>query len=284
MILIADSGSTKTDWVLINKKKIVNSFQGLGINPYYQSYENIMEILEHDLTPKINPDEIRKIHFYGSGCSTETKCQMLSSAFEKHIKNAEININHDLIGAAKALFGNSEGIACILGTGSNSCHYDGKNIIASAVSLGFILGDEGSGSYLGKSFIINYLKENIPVEIKELFEKEYNYNLENILDAVYNQPKPGKFLASFTKFISENSSNEFMKSLIYSSFRGFFSEQIRKYFKYKEAPISCVGSIAYYFQDFLKEVAHENGVEIQKIIKTPIEGLVEYHRNEEEKF
>ena len=281
MILIADSGSTKTDWVLINKKKIVDSFQGTGINPYYQSYENIIDIIEKELIPKIKPELIRKIHFYGAGCSTETKCQIISHAFEKHIKNANIKINHDLVGAAKALFGNGEGIACILGTGSNSCYYDGNKIVKSAVSLGFILGDEGSGSYLGKLFITNYLKENIPVKIKESFEKEFNYSLENILDAVYNQPKPGKFLASFTKFVSENSADEYMKELIYSSFRSFFSEQICKYFKYKQSPISCVGSIAYYFQDFLKEIARENDVEIQKIIKTPIEGLVDYHRNEE---
>jgi len=281
MILIADSGSTKTDWVLINKKKVVNSFQISGINPYYQSYENIIDIIEKELIPKINPEIIRKIHYYGTGCSTETKCLLIKSALKKHINNADIKINHDLMGAAKALFGNNEGIACILGTGSNSCHYDGEKIIKSAVSLGFILGDEGSGSYLGKLLITNYLKDNLPTEIKKSFEIKYNYSLENILDAVYNQEKPSKFLASFTTFISENLSNKYLQSLIYSSFRGFFSEQICKYFKYKEAPISCVGSIAYYFQDFLKEVANENGVKIQKIIKTPIEGLVEYHKNEE---
>ncbi|MCD4746156.1 MAG: ATPase [Bacteroidales bacterium] len=277
MILIADSGSTNTDWLLIDKLKKTKKYQTSGLNPYFIDTNGIEKIISKELIPIVEQNSISAVYFYGAGCSTLYKCFIVEEALQNLFKNATIEINSDLLGAAISLFGNNNGIACILGTGSNSCYFDGKKIAENVPSLGYFFGDEGSGAHLGKTLIKAYLLNKVPVEIKNAFNKKYSYTRENILDAIYNLPKPNIFLASFSEFFLENISNNYIREIILNCFREFFSNQIKKYKNYKKIPIGFVGSIAYHFKDILKEVAEENNVSIQKVLKTPIEDLQGFH-------
>jgi len=279
MILIADSGATKSDWLLIdNKGNDHLNFQLVGLNPYYLSPAEIVTILSKELTPFIEAKKVSHLFFYGAGCSSVYKCMMLEEAFEKLFKNANITIESDLLGAARALFGRQEGIACILGTGSNSCFYDGEKIAKNIVSLGYFFGDEGSGAHMGKTFIKDYLLGKIPEDLDIAFKKEYNYTRDNILDAVYNIPFPNRFLASFSKFYANNLSSKYVLELISNSFREFFINQVEHYDNYSKTPIAFTGSVAYYFEPVLKQIAAEFDVKINKIQRTPIKALAEYHK------
>lgn len=278
MILIADSGATKSDWILIDKKGTEHlNFQLVGLNPYYLSPSEIGAILSKELTPFIETKKVDQLFFYGAGCSSVYKCLMIEEAFQKLFKNAEITIESDLLGAARALFGNKEGIACILGTGSNSCFYNGEKIAHKIVSLGYFFGDEGSGAHMGKTFIKDYLLGKLPEELDEAYKKEYNYTRDNILDAVYNLPFPNRFLASFCEFYSNNLSNKYMFELISNSFREFFMNQIEQHKNYTKLPIAFTGSVAYYFEPILRQIAAEFEVKISKIERTPIKSLAEFH-------
>jgi N-acetylglucosamine kinase-like BadF-type ATPase len=280
MILIADSGASKSDWILIDDKGEQLSFQLVGLNPYYLSTAETITILSKELTPFIETRKIEKLFFYGAGCSSVYKCMMLEEAFVKLFKNAHITIESDLLGSARALFGSEEGLACILGTGSNSCHYNGQKIIENVVSLGYFFGDEGSGAHMGKQFIRDFLLGNLTDELSGAFRKNYNYTRDNILDAVYNLPFPNRFLASFCEFYADHLSDKYIFELITNSFREFFINQVEKYSKYKELPIGFTGSVAYYFEPLLRKVATEFGVKVDKIMRTPIRSLAEYHQSD----
>jgi len=279
MILIADSGATKSDWILIDDKGNEHlNFQLVGLNPYYLSPAEIVTILSKELTPFIEAKKVNQLYFYGAGCSSVYKCMMIEEAFEKLFKNASITIESDLLGAARALFGDKEGIACILGTGSNSCFYNGEKIANKIVSLGYFFGDEGSGAHMGKTFIKDYLLGKLPEELDEAFKKDFNYTRDNILDAVYNLPFPNRFLASFSGFYADNLSNKYIFDLISNSFREFFLNQIEQFDKYTKQPIAFTGSVAFYFEPLLRQVAAEFDVKIDKIVRTPIRSLAEFHR------
>ena len=192
MMLIADSGSTKTHWCLVdnNGKKLI---QTIGINPYQMNYEAIKEVLENDLFPFLSSETIKDIHFYGAGCSTDQKCNQIDSVLQDFFKTANIEVHHDLLGAARALCGHERGIACILGTGCNSCYYDGDEIKEQIYSLGYVLGDEGSGAYMGKLLIRDFYQNRMPADIQHLFQQDFNPVLEHILDNIYNQPRPNRY-------------------------------------------------------------------------------------------
>lgn len=276
MILIADSGATKTDWLLINGSNYT-LLKTRGINAYYMSSEEIRLLLENELKPLLPIDSIKSIFFYGSGCSTKSKCEKISEPLRFLCPGATIEVNHDLLAAARALFNRDPGIACILGTGSNSCYYDGKNITRQMVSLGYFFGDEGSGTHLGKLLIADYLKNEMPDTISDMLESEYNLSLEYVLDNIYNNQSPNKFLSSFAPFIQKNSADEYIKALVSNSFKQFFDVGIKKFSGYKTVKAGFVGSIAYHFTDILLEVADENNITIGKIEKSVIEGLKIYH-------
>jgi N-acetylglucosamine kinase-like BadF-type ATPase len=279
MKLIVDSGATKSDWVLIDNTGEKMSFQLTGMNPFYLDSKKIANILERDLIPFIETKKIKQIFFYGSGCSSVNKCMVVEEGLGRLFKCAEIKIESDLLGAARALFGNKEGLACILGTGSNSCYYDGTRIVKSIISLGYFFGDEGSGAHMGKIFIKDYLMGNLPKEINTAFIKEFNYTRDNILDAIYNLPYPNRFLASFCDFYADNLSNSYIFELVTNSFREFFFNYIEKYPNHKEVPVSFVGSVAYFFEALLRRIGTEFEVNIEKVFQSPISGLVSYHRN-----
>ncbi len=277
MILIADGGSTKTDWRLISQQHEIKAIQTIGFNPYLSTTAEIQDILWKELDPFIGDRNVQQIFYYGAGCSTVTKNEIVSDAMRILFPQAEINIYHDLLGAARALCGEQEGIACILGTGSNSCLYDGSRITRGVSSLGYFFGDEGSGAALGKMLLYAYLHEELPSDLTTAFKLRYPLSLENILDAVYSNPKPSRFLASFSEFIFEFQEHPFVKKLISENFTAFFRYFVMRYPHYTELSVNCAGSIAFYYKPLLLEVARDLGITITKIIQTPIEGLVDYH-------
>lgn len=282
MILIADGGSTKTDWRLLKEGREYKQVQTTGFNPYLVSSAEIEEILWKELQPYIDNNGVGRIYYYGAGCSTATKNQVVESAFEKVFPSATINIEHDLLGAARALCGNNEGIVAILGTGSNSCFYNGKTITDHIFSLGYFFGDEGSGAHMGKKLISDFLHNELPADLSEKLVQQYPMSKESILDAVYNKPAPSRFLASFSTFININRDHPYMQQLIAENFRQFFKYQVCCYQKYTEVPVNFVGSVAYHYKDILSAIGAEFGTSTGKVIQAPIDGLVEYHMQEVE--
>ena len=281
MILIADSGSTKTHWSLVEYRMVKKTIETPGLNPYFVTAEIVKSILQTDLMPNMVARFIKVVHFYGAGCSTENNNNMLREAMKQFFHEAEIHVYHDILGAARALHGNKEGIACILGTGCNACFYDGKQIFSIVPSLGYLYGDEGAGSNLGKIFIEKYLKNKLPKDIHEEFDQKYHMTLENILNALYNRPSPNRFLASFSEFIAPRQKHPFLHDLVKSSFQSFVEEQVMKYKDFDKFTVGFVGSIAWFYKDILLEVATGNNLKVGIIMRSPMEGLVKYHGSEE---
>jgi len=278
MILIADAGATKIQWVVLSEGKAAQPVETAGFNPYTMEPGILLDAVEKDLVPFINPGYITDVFFYGAGCSTQFKCNIVEDVLKEVFEKADLEIYHDLLGAARALFGRNEGIACILGTGSNSCLYDGKNIIENVTSLGYFFGDEGSGAYLGKLFLTEYLRGRMPEKIRLAFDKRYGYSVENILDSVYNKPYPNRFLSSFAEYIGSFKDDEFVKGLVKKNFLDFFREQVTQYTGYKDQPIGVIGSVGFHFRDIFLETAAGHKLKVNKIIQSPIEGLIDYHK------
>lgn len=273
-ILIADSGSTKTHWVLKNDKGIIREFYSQGINPLFVSTENIIDII----SKIISHDEMMSIsiiNFYGAGCKGVEKCEIIKSAFSKLFPNALIVAKSDLLGAAISLFANNSGVACILGTGSNAAIFDGSEFTDSISSLGFILGDEGSGSYMGKILIRDYFQHNMPDNIYSKFNTRFSLEYSEVINSVYREQYPNRYLAQFTVFLSENRGEKYVESLLEDSFQAFVDNQLSKLgFDKKNIEIGFVGSIAYYFKDTLKKILLKNDYTIGNVYKEPIQGLI----------
>ncbi len=277
MILIADSGSTKTHWCVVKEKTIITEFFSMGINPFYQTTNDIAKEIKSSVFPKIK-DPITNIYFYGAGCSFDTKKKMVENAIQNFFPNSTVEINNDLLAAARSLFGNQEGIVCILGTGSNSCLYNGREIIRNVSPLGFILGDEGSGAVLGKRFIGDLLKNQFPEKIQKQFFEHYKISTEEIMENVYKKPFPNRYLAQFTTFIATHiKSSSALKDLVYQCFFDFFTRNIHQY-DYQAYPVSCIGSIAVCFEEILKKAANDCNINLHEIIKNPMNGLIKYHQ------
>jgi glucosamine kinase len=282
MILIADSGSTKTDWRLIDANQEIHQYITQGINPYFQNQQEITGILQHELLSQLRigmTSHISEIHFYGAGCGSVQRKKQMASALSSLFSSAHIDIQTDLLGAAHALCGSEPGIVAILGTGSNTCYYDGTSIVENHASLGFILGDEGSGAHIGKTFLKTYLNKEMPEPIAERFYARFQLDRDQILESVYQQPMPNRFLASFTKFILQNLKEQFLMDMVASCFHEMFERHILKY-EHVSLKLNCVGSVAYYFSNVLRAVAVNKGVTIGKILETPIAALTLYHLNE----
>ena len=275
MILIADSGSTSTNWVLVEHGKSIQSLFTPGINPFYQTPEEIAGEIA-TLTLNVKPSSVKAIYFYGAGCVAD-KIEMVKQAIAQSFTQSQIYIESDLVAAARGLLQHKTGIACILGTGSNSCFYDGKNIVSNVSPLGFILGDEGSGAVLGKKFIADCLKNQLPEELKNKFLTTFGLTANDIINHVYRKPFPNRYLAQFTPFLAENMAEPAIYNLIFDSFTDFFVRNVMQYPNFEEYPVSFVGSIAYYFKDILEVVAFELGITLGEIKQSPLEGLVAFH-------
>ena len=277
MQLIADSGSTKTTWVLLESGQVKTSVTTNGLNPYFHTTATIEALLLTDLVPYVPCDHLTEIHFYGSGCSTENNNLMISGSLQPFFRRASIHIYHDILGAGRALFGHNRGIAGILGTGCNSCYYDGKNCFQEVDSLGYMFGDEGAGSNLGKSWLGLYLKKQVPEDLRNEFNAQYRFTLEDILNAIYNRPYPNRFLASFSEFLAPRQKHPFIYKLVKDSFEAFVGAQLDHYQKYQPVPVSFIGSIGYFYRDILEEVMQSHDLQIGTILINPMEGLIKYH-------
>ncbi len=276
MIVIADSGSTKTEWSLVDNDIIINSITSKGINPYFESKEEITAEIKSVFNKLKISDKISAIYFYGAGCTPEKKYIVIDAISDIVGDNILIEVNSDLLGAARALFGRKKGIACILGTGSNTCFYNGEFIEKNLSPLGFILGDEGSGAVIGKLFIGSLLKNQFGEELKLKFLSENNLTQEEIIDRVYRKPFPNRFLASLSPFILRNISNKKIYSLIQNCFKDFFIRNVMQY-EYLNNNVAFIGSVAHYYKDILSEVAKTLNITISRIEVSPINGLVKFH-------
>lgn len=277
MKLIADSGSTKTHWRLINENSEAQEFFSKGINPFYQTISEISFELSSDLLPQnAEPEKITEIHFYGAGCSFPEKKKTVKDALQTFFPTSTIEVESDLLGAARSLFQHEKGIACILGTGSNSCYYNGTEIEQNVSPLGFILGDEGSGAVLGKLLVADCLKNQIPENLKDAFFKKYNFTAAEILENVYRKPFPNRFLAQFTPFLAEHIVEPYVFNLVYDAFDSFIYRNVLQY-PLDDIKVGFIGSVAYYFSDVLEIVASERKISILKIEKNPISGLIQFH-------
>ncbi len=275
MILIADSGSTKTDWCVVNQRESIAQITTEGVNPFFQSEEEISRVIESQLLPALPDIAIEAIYFYGAGCAFPDKIETVQRAIERHIA-ASVEVGSDLLAAARSLCGNHRGIACILGTGSNSCYYDGKRITENVSPLGYILGDEGSGAVLGRMLVGDCLKNQLPPELKARFLQRFNLTPQIILDRVYKQPFPNRFLASLSPFLIEHIEEPCIHQLVLKGFKNFLTRNVMQY-NYTDTQVHFVGSIAYHYQTILAEAALDLHIELGTILKSPMPGLIAFH-------
>ncbi len=274
--LIADSGATKCEWCLLNggkRKKIITQ----GISPYFLNQEQITALVQKELLPKLKNTVVEEIYYYGTGLGNAVNKRLLKRALKNIFPFAIIDADTDLTAAARALCGKEKGIACILGTGSNSGYYNGKRIVKNSPGLGYVLGDEGSGAYLGRKVLQYFLYHTFDEDLANRFAKKYNINADEILEHVYKQPLPNRYLASFVLFLAENRGHYMIENIIEDGLNDFFFTHICKYSESWLYPIGFTGSVAYAFRDVLKQLCNSYELEMGKILKAPMKGLIKYH-------
>lgn len=277
MILIADSGGSKLDWRLLYDDATIDQAYGPGFNPYYQPASHLLESIQLNLLPKVK-QTVAQIYFYGAGVSSDANQEIVRSVLLQCFPEAQIEINWDLLAAARSLCGHEPGIACILGTGSNSCFYDGLKITRNIPTVGWVLGDEGGGAHMGKRLVNDFMRHDMPEELRDKFYKEFSLDREQILAQVYQQEKPSTFLGSFTKYILQQIKEPYYYRLVYSSFEEFFTRNVMKYENYKEVKVHFTGSVAFHFSNLLRQVGNDMGVNVRNIVEGPIAGLVLFHQ------
>lgn len=292
MIIIADSGSTKTHWCMLAANGQSSDFLTDGINPFYQTQEAMCNSVKNQLLPQMGhlmwAGKITHIFFYGAGCTPE-KSPLVQKALAAVFKDADVQVESDMVGAARGLLQHKKGIACILGTGSNSCLYDGERIVKNVPSLGFILGDEGGGAVLGKRLVADLFKNQLGADLMDLFVQEYGVTQADLIDHVYRQPFPNRYLASLSKFCAAHLDDKRIYDLVYDHFTEFVVRNLEQYYQDENdveiedthtLSVGFVGSIAYYYKSVLQQVMDDMGFAISKIMQDPIEGLKEYHRGD----
>lgn len=277
-VLIADSGSTKTDWVLLSGSKIMERVKTIGFNPYFQTKDQISLEILNTLKPKLVNylHQVSEIHYYGTGCSTIENCKLVEECLFLTLDIPKISVSHDLLAAARALCKREWGIASILGTGSNSCLYNGEEILENVPSTGYLWSDYGGGSQIGKNFIKEYFEDTLPQDLKTEFENA-GYNRDVILNNVYKKSLPSKYLASVSLFLNQRIEHPTVHKILVECFDSFFIQQIAKYTDSKKYKVHTVGSIGWVYKDLIAEVAKKHGYKMGNVIQSPIEGLIEYH-------
>jgi glucosamine kinase len=278
--LIADSGATKAEWVLINNGK-KKTFFTQGISPYFLNTEQVAELVQNELAGKLKKVTVEQIQYYGTGCANPENAKSIKKALHKVFPSAHINVNTDLMAAARAVCGHEKGIACILGTGSNSCYYNGKNILKNSPGIGYVLGDEGSGAYLGKKVIQYYLYNTFDEDLRARFDARFVTNSVEILDNVYKKPLPNRYLAGFTMFLAENRGHYMIENIIEDGLNDFFFQHLCKYSEVWKYPVSFVGSVANGFKDVIQQLCNSYEFELGTILKNPMQGLVKYHDDDD---
>ena len=275
MKLIAESGSTRTEWALVEDNHLVQRVFTEGLNPFFQTRREISRSVRLGLPESFFKKKLDQVYYYGAGCSSYEKKNILGASLVAQFKTP-LQVESDLLAAARGLFKCEAGIACILGTGSNSCFYDGKIIVKNVKAAGYILGDEGSGAVLGKLFLADLLKGLAPKELANEFHEKFRISVNDVMESVYNLPFPNRFLGTIAYFLGDYMDNEYVYNLLTNNLRSFFNRNVCQY-DYINYPIRFVGSLAYAYPDILQEVAQEFGVEIDVIEETPMNGLIEFH-------
>ncbi len=278
MMLIADSGSSKTDWRLVNPDGSIQQYKSRGFNPFYQTETEIGDEIAINLKPQL-PEGITDIFYYGAGCVNPEKNDIVKRALVRSFSDAVVVVENDILGAARALCHREPGIACILGTGANSCRYDGEKIIQNIRGYGFLLGDEGSGSHLGKQLIIAYLRKELPDKLQAQFKSRFPLSEDEILDQIYKKPFPNRYLATFSKFLFHHVKEPYVYELIYNSFSVFMDKNVLTYENIEQYKVHFVGSVAFYYANILRQVANDKGVVLKNILESPIAGLTLYHQS-----
>ncbi|GAB4001880.1 ATPase [Spirosoma daeguense] len=280
MLLIADSGSTKTDWRLIDTQDRADAIQTDGFNPYYQTTEQMVATLQAQLVPQLQSDAVTDVFFYGTGCTGDTVNYIVSDALRAVLPNvATVSVNSDMLGAARGAAQHEPGIVCILGTGSNACCYDGNQIVRGIQSLGFWLGDEGSGGYLGKTLVRDYFQQRLPDDLRSAFQSRYNLDRPTLLENAYQKPYPNRYFASFTPFLSEHLTHPYISQLVTDAFVLFLTTYVRRFPEAEQWPVHFVGSIAHYFATLLESAITQTQLTMGRILKAPVEQLIEFHKN-----
>jgi len=274
--LIADSGSTKTEWCILKNNK-PHLFTSQGMSPYFVNAEGMEKIIREEVIPFLKKNKVEEIYFYGTGCKNPVNMKMIKKVFKQVFPDAFVVVDHDLSGAAKALCGNDKGIACILGTGSNSCYYNGTRIVKNSPGLGFILGDEGSGAYLGKKVIQHFLYNIFDDDLRSRFDAKFVTTDSEILEAVYKQPLPNRYLASFAIFLAENRGHYMIENIIEDGLNDFFYTHIIRYRESPKLPVHFTGGIAFGFKDIVVQLCQEYDLQPGNILRSPMEGLIKYH-------
>lgn len=274
--LIADSGATKTEWRLVGKTKS-KSFYTAGISPYYMNQSQIEELLLKELPRSVFKKKIDAVFYYGTGCKTKAKATVVRKALSNLFSKSKVQVTHDLMGATIALCGKSKGIACILGTGSNSCFFNGNRIVFNSPGLGYVLGDEGSGAYLGKKVVQHFLYGTFDDFLHASFLKEFKTDKEEIVHRVYKEAFPNRYLAGFAKFLSLHRGHYMVENIIEDGLRRFFDQHLQGYPQRFKYPVHFVGGIAYYFRDKIAELCSDYGISMGKVLKQPMAGMVIFH-------
>jgi N-acetylglucosamine kinase-like BadF-type ATPase len=277
VILIADSGATKAEWCLLNNGKKKTVFTQ-GLSPYFLTTDAIADLVRQQLVSKLKSTEVDALFFYGTGCANPENAKSVKKALQRVFPSAKITVNTDLMGAAKAVCGNEKGIACILGTGSNSCYYNGKTIVKNSPGIGYVLGDEGSGAYLGKRVIQYYMYNTFDEDLRSRFDAKYVTTPTEILDNVYKQPLPNRYLATFTMFLAENRGHYMVENIIEDGLNDFFFQHLNKYNEVWKYPVNFVGSVADGFKDVIQNLCASYEFELGKVLKNPMQGLVNYYK------
>lgn len=276
-ILIADSGATKTEWCYLKngRKKILFT---QGISPYFMDKAHIADLVRAELLPKLGRREVTEVAYYGTGCANPSNRKLVKAAILSVFPGAAVEVGSDILAAARSLCGHQKGIACILGTGSNSCYFNGKKIVRNSPGLGYVLGDEGSGAYLGRKVLQYYLYQTFDAEMMQQFDRTYHTTSNEILEAVYKKPLPNRYLAGFAVFLAGNRGHYMIENIIEDGLNDFFFTHITRYPETKSLPVSFVGGVAWGFRDVLVSLCQAYGITLGKVLKNPMEGLISYHR------
>ena len=276
VILLADSGATKAEWCLVSGIKKRTIFTQ-GISPYFLNTGQITTLLQDELVRKLKNIHIDHIYYYGTGCANPENAKSVKKALQKIFPGARVEVQTDLMAAARSVCGKEKGIACILGTGSNSCFYNGKKISGNSPGLGYVLGDEGSGAYLGKKVIQYYLYNTFDEDLRARFDAKFVTTPVEILDNVYKKPMPNRYLATYTMFLAENRGHYMIENIIEDGLNDFFFQHLCKYPEIWKCPVHFVGSVAFGFKDVIKDLCSSYEFDLGTILKNPMQGLVKYH-------
>lgn len=278
MIAIVDSGSTKSDWVILDEfKNVFLKTETIGFNPNFISRELIVPEIEKNTSLNTVKNSITKIYFYGSGCGVKQNCDTIEQEVGRVFTNAKITVKEDLAAAAYAAYNGKPAIVCIMGTGSNSCYFDGENLKIKLPSLGILIGDEGSGSAIGKQLVRRFFMQKLPQDLHEEFENTYHLTIDEALKNMYHSTRPNAFLADFNKFVVERKDHPYFIQMVSEEMKNFFEYQVIPYEESKESEINFIGSIAYYYKNILRSVASELHLNVGHVVQKPIESLVNYH-------